>query len=76
MSAETRLMSQADLVQITGRARYTKQAEWFKREFGVDVPRRDDHSVVMTWATYEALSAKKAGLSTGAAPRAVELCYD
>lgn len=70
------LMDQTDLVKITGKARYAKQAEWFKREFGVDVPRRDDHSVVMTWATFEALNARKAGLGGVAAKPKVELCYD
>jgi hypothetical protein len=69
-------MDQADLVKVTGKTRYAKQAEWFKREFGVDVPRRDDHSVVMTWATFEALNARKAGLGSTVAKPKVELCYD
>lgn len=72
-----RLMSPVDLVEITGKRRYSKQAEWFKDQFGITVTRRDDHSVVMTWATYEALAAKKAGLTSGVATsQPVELCFD
>jgi hypothetical protein len=67
------LMSAADLERVTGKKRYSKQAAWFKDQFGVDVPRRHDHSVVMTWATYEALSAKKAGLGASA-PRRAQVC--
>lgn len=72
-----RLMSQADLVEITGKRRYSKQAEWFKEQFGITVAQRDDHSVVMTWATYEALSARKSGLAPAiAGAPTVELCFD
>lgn len=72
-----RLMTPADLVAITGKKRYAKQAEWFKGQFGINVTQRDDHSVVMTWATYEALAAKKAGLApSSASSRTVELCFD
>ncbi|MFM0141806.1 DUF4224 domain-containing protein [Paraburkholderia sp. RL18-085-BIA-A] len=71
----SRLMSPADLVEITGKRRYSKQAEWFKAQFGVTVTQRDDRSVVMTWATYEALAAQKVGLATShsARPKA-EVC--
>jgi len=72
-----RIMSPADLVEITGKKRYVKQAEWFKDQFGVPVSCRADGSVVMPWATYEALAAKKAGLTpSGASSQTVELCYD
>jgi hypothetical protein len=72
-----RLMSPVDLVAITGKRRYSKQAEWFKDQFGITVTQRDDRSVVMTWATYEALSAKKAGLAPiGSSSQPVELCFD
>lgn len=72
------LMTPIDLERITGKKRYSKQAEWFKRQFGVDLPRRDDHSIVLTWATYEALSAKKVGVGVAGIPAAprVELCFD
>ncbi|MEX3629648.1 MAG: DUF4224 domain-containing protein [Burkholderia sp.] len=74
----TGLMTHADLVQVTGMKRHSKQAEWFKREFGVDVPRRDDHSISLMWETYQALNAKKVGLAPAAPGRGerVELCYD
>lgn len=72
-----RLMSPVDLVEITGKRRYSKQAEWFKDQFGVTVARRDDRSIVMTWSTYEALAAKKVGLApAGDSPGIVELCFD
>ncbi|KAA1013219.1 DUF4224 domain-containing protein [Paraburkholderia panacisoli] len=73
----SRLMSPGDLVEITGKRRYSKQAEWFKDQFGVTVTQRDDRSIVMTWSTYEALAARKVGLATnGDGPGIVELCFD
>jgi len=72
-----RLMTPADLEAVTGMKRYSKQAEWFKRQFGTDALRRADGSIVMTWATYEALAAGKAGIgSSGTARPRVELCFD
>lgn len=72
-----RLMTPADLEEVTDKKRYSKQAEWFRRQFNIDVVRRDDGSIVMTWATYEALSAKRAGLASAAiGPATVELCFD
>jgi hypothetical protein len=76
MSTDNRLLSPTDLVELTGLKRYTKQVEWFKRKFGIDAVCRGDGSIVMTWATYEALSAKKAGVGAISAKPAVELCYD
>jgi hypothetical protein len=71
------LMTPADLEAVTGFTRYSKQADWLKRNFNVDAPRRADGSVVMTWATYEALAASKAGIGTGGVPvPRVELCFD
>ncbi|WP_429329500.1 DUF4224 domain-containing protein [Paraburkholderia atlantica] len=70
-------MTPSDLEQVTGLKRYSKQVEWFKRTFHVDVPRRANGSIVMTWATYEALNAKKAGVDPQDKPRPdVELCFD
>ena len=60
-----RLMSAEDLARVTGKKRYGKQVEWFKRELGVNVVRCGDGSPVVTWSTFEALQAKKAGLTTG-----------
>jgi len=70
-------MTPADLEQVTGFTRYSKQADWLKRQFGIEPPRRADGSVVMTWATYEALAASKAGIGANGAPTPrVELCFD
>ena len=59
----SRLMELADLKRVTGKTRYSKQAEWFKTTFGVDVPRDGNGAIVMTWQTFEALSAKRAGVA-------------
>lgn len=59
-----RLMTLAELERVTGKKRYGKQVEWFKAQFGINVVRCGDGSLVVTWATFEALQAKKAGLRT------------
>lgn len=65
------LMTPAELERVTGKKRYSKQAEWFKNEFGISVTCAAGGKIVMPWATFEALSAKKAGLtSEGARVRA------
>ncbi|MCA8331847.1 DUF4224 domain-containing protein [Burkholderia cepacia] len=62
-----RLMNEADLVRVTGKKRYGKQADWFKATFGIDVVTAANGAVIMTWSTFESLQAKKAGLA-GDAP--------
>ncbi|PRG40433.1 DUF4224 domain-containing protein [Burkholderia multivorans] len=57
-----RLMDAADLVRLTGLKRYSKQAEWFKAQFGVEVPRRADGSIALTWETFRVLTEAKLGL--------------
>ncbi|SEB24739.1 DUF4224 domain-containing protein [Paraburkholderia sartisoli] len=72
-----RLMADDDLVRVTGKRRYSKQADWFKHEFGVDVTRAADGKLVMTWIQFDALLAKKNGTATdGRTAQPVELCYD
>lgn len=71
-----RLMSDEDLVRVTGKRRYTKQAEWFAAQFGISVSRAADGKLVMTWATFEALNAKKAGVAGVNASEPVVLCFD
>ena len=61
-----RLMSADDLTRVTGKKRYGKQVDWFKAQFGISVVRCGDGSPVITWATFEALQAKRAGLSSDA----------
>ncbi len=52
------------LVEITGMKMPSAQARWFKNQFGVDVPRRHDRKVVLTWSVFEALQAHKLGLTS------------
>ncbi|MDR6383990.1 DUF4224 domain-containing protein [Paraburkholderia caribensis] len=54
-------MSDDDLRDVTGKKRHSKQAEWFRHQFGIEVPKRHDGSIVITWATFEALQNKKVG---------------
>ncbi|MEM5424718.1 DUF4224 domain-containing protein [Paraburkholderia ferrariae] len=60
------LMTPADLERVTGKKRYSKQAEWFKKAFGVDVVRCGDGSIVMTWATFQSLNDRRNGSQTSA----------
>lgn len=59
-----RLMTAADLERVTGKKRFSKQVEWFRQEFSVNVVRCGDGSPVMTWLTFEALQQKRAGLTS------------
>lgn len=68
-------MTEDELVQITGKRRHSKQAEWFKNQFGIDVVRSADGRLIVTWQTYEALNARKNGLTANTAA-SVELCFD
>jgi Domain of unknown function (DUF4224) len=72
------LLTADELIRVTGAKRYTKQWRWFREQFGVDVPRRDDGSIVMTWDTLNALIAKRVGVALDGKPpeRDFELCYD
>jgi hypothetical protein len=70
-----KLITEDELVRVTGKRRHSKQAEWFKLTFGVDVVRAGDGKLIVTWQTFEALNAKKNGLGASA-PAAVELCFD
>lgn len=63
---DNRLMTPQDLIEVTGKTRYSKQAAWFKARFNIDVTQRGDGSIVLAWATYLALDAKKSGLTSGA----------
>lgn len=63
-----RLMSAADLHHVTGMKRYSKQIAWFRENFGVKVVCSRDGAPVVTWATFEALQARKAGLGASPSP--------
>ncbi|KVO11766.1 DUF4224 domain-containing protein [Burkholderia ubonensis] len=56
------LMTPADLEQVSGKKRYSAQASWFRDQFGVDVPRRADGSIALTWEAFRMLTEKKLGL--------------
>ncbi|CAL8474575.1 DUF4224 domain-containing protein [Caballeronia sp. S22] len=65
---ENRLMTPEELKEITGLSRHSKQAEWFRTTFGIDIVRSSDGRPVVTWALYEALLARRAGLTPAANP--------
>jgi hypothetical protein len=76
---DPRLMSDADLVAVTDKTRYTAQAAWFKRTFGVEPVRSDKGRPIVTWATFESLQAKHMGVAPAgdlADDGKVELCFD
>jgi hypothetical protein len=59
---DSRLMTDDDLAIVTGKRRFGKQAEWFKDAFGVELVKSATGRPVITWALFEALQAKAAGL--------------
>ncbi len=68
---DNRLMSEQDLHDVTGLKRHSAQAAWFQRIFGICPVQRADGRIIMTWAAFEALQAKRAGVLpvVGVAPR-------
>jgi hypothetical protein len=44
--------------------RFSKQVHWFADQFGVKVATCSDGSPVMTWANFNALNARRLGLSS------------
>ena len=59
-----RLMTAEEIERMTGWKRYTKQVQWFLEQFGVKVAVCADGSPVMTWANFNALNARRLGLSS------------
>ncbi|KAI3591613.1 hypothetical protein D9X30_3438 [Cupriavidus sp. U2] len=59
---DNRLMSEQDLRDVTGLKRPKLQMLWFERHFGVTPVQRADRRIIMTWAAFEALQAKRAGV--------------
>ncbi|WP_249183472.1 DUF4224 domain-containing protein [Burkholderia cenocepacia] len=69
---DTRLMNDDDLVDVTGKKRRSAQVAWFERHFGLTPVTRADGRIILTWAAFEALQAKRAGVlpsSTASASR-------
>lgn len=59
---DTRLMSEQDLQDVTGKKRHSSQMSWFKQHFGIAPVQRADGRIILTWAAFEALQAKRAGV--------------
>jgi hypothetical protein len=59
-----RLMTAEEIEQMTGWKRYSKQVQWFMDQFSVKVAVCADGSPVMTWANFNALNARRLGLSS------------
>lgn len=59
-----RLMNSEEIERMTGWKRFSKQVQWFSEQFGVKVATCSDGSPVMTWANFNALNARRLGLSS------------
>lgn len=64
-------MTEEDLQELTGRRRWSAQARWLETAFKIEPLRRGDGRVMMTWETYRALEAKRAGVGDPAAGAAL-----
>lgn len=69
------LMTDEQLVRVTGKRRYSKQAEWFKDQFGIEPVCAGNGKLNMTWEHFNALMARKHGMLAHT-QRAVELSFD
>ncbi len=66
---DARLMTDADLHQVTGRKRKSAQAAWFRLHFGIEPVQAADGRIILTWAAFEGMQAKRMGvLSAPSAP--------
>lgn len=57
-----KLLLAQELEEITGKKRSSAQANWFKANFGVEVVRRAEGTVVITADALEALMRKRMGI--------------
>ncbi len=55
-------MSEGDLQHVTGKKRHSAQAAWFKLHFGLTPVQSADGRIIITWAAFEGLQAKRAGI--------------
>lgn len=67
---DNRLMTEQDLQDVTGVKRHSAQMSWFKRHFGITPVQRADGRIILTWAAFEGLQAKRAGIIEGQQPAA------
>ncbi|WP_316150497.1 DUF4224 domain-containing protein [Cupriavidus sp. BIC8F] len=56
------LITETELVEITGLKRHNAQAAWFKRVFGFEPARRHCGRVILTWEAFNALQKKRCGV--------------
>jgi hypothetical protein len=64
---DTRLMSHNDLKDVTGKKRHSAQVSWFKLHFGITPVQSADGRIILTWAAFEGLQAKRAGVGPATA---------
>ncbi|KWO62647.1 DUF4224 domain-containing protein [Burkholderia territorii] len=57
-----RLLSEQDLIDVTGKKRHSAQVAWFKLHFGLTPVTRADGRIIITWSAFEGLQAKRAGI--------------
>ncbi len=65
---DARLMSEQDLQDVTGKKRHTAQVTWFKSNFGLTPVQRKDGRIILTWAAFEGLQARRAGIGADQPP--------
>ncbi|MET2526927.1 DUF4224 domain-containing protein [Ralstonia pseudosolanacearum] len=56
---DSRLMSDKDLYDVTGLKRHGAQVNWFVTQFGVKPVQRADGRIILSWAAFEALQARR-----------------
>lgn len=61
-----RLMTEADLLDVTGLKQNAARVRWFVTNYGVKPVQRADGSLILTWAAYEIMQARRAGGSVPA----------
>ncbi|WP_407059200.1 DUF4224 domain-containing protein (plasmid) [Ralstonia syzygii subsp. celebesensis] len=66
-------MTEEDLQELTGKKRWSAQARWLRNSFQIEPLRRGDGRVMITWETYRAMEAQRAGVGaySAAAPASV-----
>lgn len=56
-----RLMTDADLLDVTGLKQNAARVRWFVTNYGVKPVQRADGSLILTWSAYEIMQARRAG---------------
>lgn len=58
------LMTPDALERVTGYKRKSDQASWFRRTFGIEPITAANGAVIMSWAIFDSLQARKNGLTS------------